>query len=89
MRAAAIPMADPQLELHRLPDPGFLIQGFLIQRRRRILLDSLSPGHLGRCFFGRGWMTPLKKGLPALALPMPMFGEPRVVVKFGGAPMTR
>ena len=31
MRAAAMPTADPQLELHWLPDPDFLTQGFLIQ----------------------------------------------------------
>ena len=36
IRAAGIPAADPQLELRGLPDPGFLIQGFLIQCRRRI-----------------------------------------------------
>ena len=35
MRAVAIPMADPQLEFHWLPDPRFLIQGFLIQGLRR------------------------------------------------------
>ena len=28
MSAVAILMADPQLEFHWLPDPGFLIQGF-------------------------------------------------------------
>ena len=31
MRAVAVPMADPQLEFHWIPDPGFLIQDFLIQ----------------------------------------------------------
>ena len=31
-----MPMADPQLEFHWLPDPGFLIQGFLIHGPRRI-----------------------------------------------------
>ena len=36
MRAVAIPMADRQLEFHWLPDPGFPIQGFLIQGPRRI-----------------------------------------------------
>ena len=36
MRVVAIPMADPQLELHWVPDPGILIQGFLIQCLRRI-----------------------------------------------------
>ena len=40
MRAAAIPMADPRLEPHWLPDPGFLIQGFLVQGLRRTW-DSL------------------------------------------------
>ena len=41
MRAVAIPVADPQLEVHWLPDPGFLIQGFLIQGlRRRLRLRS-------------------------------------------------
>ena len=35
MGAVVIPMADPQLEFHWLPDPGFLIQGFLIQGLRR------------------------------------------------------
>ena len=35
MRVAAIPMADSQLEFHWLPDPGFLIQGFLIQGPHR------------------------------------------------------
>ena len=39
MRAVAVPMADPQLELHWIPDPGFLIQGFLVQCLRR----SASP----------------------------------------------
>ena len=36
MMAVAIPMADPQLEFRWLPDPGFLIRGFLIQGFRRI-----------------------------------------------------
>ena len=36
MRVVAIPMADPQLELHWVPDPGILIQGFLMQCLRRI-----------------------------------------------------
>ena len=36
MRAVAIPTADPQLEPRWVPDPGFLIQGFLIQGLRRI-----------------------------------------------------
>ena len=36
MRAVAVPMADPQLEFHWIPDPGFLIQGFLIQCLHRI-----------------------------------------------------
>ena len=40
IRAAAIPTADLQLELHWLPDPGFLIQGFLIQGPRRIIEDA-------------------------------------------------
>ena len=31
MRAVAVPMADPQLEIHWLPDAEFLILGFLIQ----------------------------------------------------------
>ena len=31
MRAVAVPMADPRLEFHWTPDPGFLIQSFLIQ----------------------------------------------------------
>ena len=39
MRAVAVPMADPQLDFHWIPDPGFLIQGFLIQCRRRIYED--------------------------------------------------
>ena len=45
MRAAGIPTADPQLELRRLPDPGFLIQGFLIQCLRRI--------HINLCLMSR------------------------------------
>ena len=38
MRAAAVPVADPQLEFHWLPDRGFLIQGFLIQCLHRSFL---------------------------------------------------
>ena len=48
MRAVAIPMADPHLELHRLPDPGFLIQGFLIQGPRRTRISSSCPRVLDR-----------------------------------------
>ena len=40
MRAVAVPMADPQLEFHWTPDPGFLIQGFLIQCPHRRSLRS-------------------------------------------------
>ena len=42
MRVVAVPVADPQLELRWLPDPGFLIQGFLIQclRRNRVLAKT-------------------------------------------------
>ena len=35
MRAVAAPVADPQLELRWLPDPGSLIQCFLVQCHRR------------------------------------------------------
>ena len=51
MRAAAMPMADPHLVFHWLPDPGFLIQDFLIQgpRRRAPSTTSGAPhwGFLG------------------------------------------
>ena len=43
MMTAAMPMADPRLEFHWLPDPGFLIQGFLIQCPRRTPPDLPRP----------------------------------------------
>ena len=45
-RVAALPIADPPLgplEVHWLPDRGFLIQGFLIQRPGRIFPPVASP----------------------------------------------
>ena len=51
MREVAIPVADPQSEFHRLPDPGSLIQGFLIRGPRR---GSIGSGRIGRlAIFGR------------------------------------
>ena len=48
MRAAAIPRADPQLEFHWLPDPGFLIQGFLIQCLHRGFTSAAEARSRGR-----------------------------------------
>ena len=69
MRAAATPMADPQLEYQRRPDLGFLIQGFLIQGRRRMEKERVGGGREG----GRGLTTiggghsllPLRKWISA------------------------
>ena len=47
MRAVAMPMAEPPLEFHQLPDPGFLIQGFLIQGPRAV------RSHFGSSLLGR------------------------------------
>ena len=41
MRAVAIPIADPHLEFHWLPNHGFLIQDFLIQGPRRSQFGSI------------------------------------------------
>ena len=48
MRAVAAPMADPQLEFHWIPDPGFLIQGFLIQCLHRSLQGMADSGAQAR-----------------------------------------
>eukprot|EP00959_Pyramimonas_sp_CCMP1952_P164322 3435170-Pyramimonas_sp.AAC.1 len=38
-------MADPRFEFHQLPDPGFLIQCFLIQYPHRTGSGEATRGH--------------------------------------------
>ena len=45
MRAVAVPTADPRLEFHWIPDPGFLIQGFLIQCLHRSIAKGSNCTH--------------------------------------------
>ena len=52
MRAVAVPMADPQLEFHWIPDPGFLIQGFLIQCLHRIPSRESGNEDVGTAYGG-------------------------------------
>ena len=59
----ARPSFDPELEFRWLPDPGFLIEGFLIQCLRRSYFDSSS----GICV-----CTGL---LPLLLLTLPFFSD--------------
>ena len=60
MRAAATPVADPQLEFRWLLDPGFLMQGFLIQGLRRMACRGKEREASCCIQCGRSWAAVLE-----------------------------
>ena len=71
MRAVAVPMTDPHMELPLIPDPGFLTQGFLIQGLRRVVAQASLR------------LTSMSE-LELFRLPVSLFGRASILALFGG-----